>query len=358
MKKKAFSFIIMLVVILSMFGSLTTGTFADEIEPVEIISKRSEYEKHFDNGNGTTTAFINTAPLHYYENGEWKEIDNTLVSDSSGNFVNKSNSMKVTLTPEASVQSINANNQNNMVQIDKNGYSISWDMVDLNSDISRSNNKSKIKIKDNDKAHNIKLGNKNLNKKAEALVDNLDSEISYDSIYNNVDLDIDVEPSSVKETIILNSQDSVREKFTYFIKADKLEASLMEDGSISFYASNGETIFSIPPAYMFDSSENPEYNYDIETSIEKYKNGYLLTLIPDSNWIKDANRVYPIMIDPTVGTGGDPIKNSTYVYEGAPDTTYSNSYIKVGETHLMVHVMRLLSFLSRCILDWTIQQKY
>lgn len=329
MKKTAFSFIIMLVVILSMFGSMTTGTFADEIEPVEIISKRSEYEKHFDNGNGTTTAFIYTAPLHYYENGEWKEIDNSLVLDESGNYVNKSNSMKVKFSPETSVKSINSS-QNNTVNIDKNGYSISWDMVDLNSNSSRSNNHSKIKIKDDDKAHSIKLGNKNLNKKAEALVDNLDSTISYDSIYNNVDLDIDVEPSSVKETIIINSPDSVQEQFTYFIKADNLKASLMEDGSISFHPSNGETVFSIPPAFMFDSSENAENNYDIETSIEKYKNGYLLTLIPDSDWINDENRVYPIMIDPTVSMGGDPIKHSTYVYEGTPNDTYANSYLKIG----------------------------
>lgn len=329
MKKKVFSFIIMLVVILSMSVGLTTGIFANEIEPVEIISKRSEYEKHFDNGNGTTTAFIYTAPLHYYENGEWKEIDNSLVLDESGNYVNKSNSMKVKFSPDASVKSINSS-QNNTINIDKNGYSISWDMVDLNSNSSLSNSHSKIKIKDDDKAHSIKLGNKNLNKKAEALVDNLDSTISYNSIYNNVDIDIDVEPSSVKETIIINSPDSVQEQFTYFIKADNLKASLLEDGSISFYPSNGETVFSIPPAFMFDSSDNAENNYDIETSIKKYKNGYLLTLIPDSDWINDENRVYPIMIDPTVSSGGDPIKHSTYVYEGAPNNTYANSYLKIG----------------------------
>ena len=110
--------------------------------------------------------------------------------------------------------------------------------------------------------------NKKLNAKAGNIVNKLDSSISYDSIYNNIDLNIDIEPSSVKETIVLNSRNSVKEKFTFFIKADNLEAKLMEDGSISFYPLNGETVFKIPPAFMFDSSTNTEYNYDIETNIK------------------------------------------------------------------------------------------
>lgn len=41
---------------------------------------RSQYEKHYDNGDGTYTAIIDTVPIHYNnENGEWVEIDNTLI---------------------------------------------------------------------------------------------------------------------------------------------------------------------------------------------------------------------------------------------------------------------------------------
>ncbi len=79
---------------------------AQEPEPVEILSMRSEYEKHYDNGDGTITAFIDTVPLHYNVDGEWIDIDNTLVLDDLGNYVNKSYSMNVTLASSASVTAI------------------------------------------------------------------------------------------------------------------------------------------------------------------------------------------------------------------------------------------------------------
>ena len=69
---------------------------------------------------------------------------------------------------------------------------------------------------------------------------------------------------------------------------------------------------------------------DIDVNITEFKNGYLLTIMPDTEWLNSNDRVFPIMIDPTTGMGGDPIKHSTYVYEGSPNSTYSNSYIKVG----------------------------
>ena len=326
--KKALTILICTVIGVSLIFNTNSGSYALGKEPIEIISKRSEYEKHFDNGDGTITAFVNTAPLHYSDNGEWKEIDNTLIPDNSGNYVNKNNSMKVTLSSETSVKSINTNNSNQMVCINKNGYTISWDIVDLNNKISILNNSSEIKIENDDCVQDVKLGNKKLNAKAGNIVNKLDSSISYDSIYNNIDLNIDIEPSSVKETIVLNSRNSVKEKFTFFIKADNLEAKLMEDGSISFYPLNGETVFKIPPAFMFDSSANTEYNYDIETNIKKCMDGYLLTLIPNSEWINDSNRVYPIMIDPEVVT----IKGSTssYISESEPNQNLQGRTLIIG----------------------------
>lgn len=78
----------------------------ENIEPVEITSMRSEYEKHYDNGDGTYTAYVDTMPLHYYEDGKWIDIDNTLVLNQNGDYVNKSNSMIVTLSSEATIHGL------------------------------------------------------------------------------------------------------------------------------------------------------------------------------------------------------------------------------------------------------------
>ena len=143
---------------------------AQESEPVEILSMRSEYEKHYDNGDGTITAFIDTVPLHYNADGEWIDIDNTLVLDKSGNYVNKSNSMDVTLASSASVSALDAVDDKPLASIDYNGYSISWDFVndkpetaidasveDISMPISYAS------IDEEDSARNIDLGSNKLN---------------------------------------------------------------------------------------------------------------------------------------------------------------------------------------------------
>lgn len=264
---------------LSALLSVTTSAFiftgisasgfalAQEPEPVEILSMRSEYEKHFDNGDGTITAFIDTVPLHYKSDGEWLEIDNTLVLDDSGNYVNKSNSMDVALSSSASVSVLNAVDDEPLASIDYNGYSISWDFVNdqpetaINASIGDVLSPiSYAEIAEKDGINQIDLGSNKLNKKASESVSKLTSSVSYDSLYENVDVDIDVMSSSVKETIILNNRDNVPEQFSYYIKAEGLTAELYEDNSVHFANEYGEDIFNIPAPYMFDSSENPENN--------------------------------------------------------------------------------------------------
>ena len=85
--KKSISLITALTVSLFSFSTMSSsGASAKANEPVEILSLRSEYWKHFDNGDGTMTSYVNTAPIHYLEDGEWVEIDNSLVIDENNNY--------------------------------------------------------------------------------------------------------------------------------------------------------------------------------------------------------------------------------------------------------------------------------
>ena len=44
----------------------------------ELVDRRSEYTKEFRLSNGFRVASVYGYPVHYEENGEWQEIDNTL----------------------------------------------------------------------------------------------------------------------------------------------------------------------------------------------------------------------------------------------------------------------------------------
>ena len=315
----------------------------EDIEPAEVLSMRSEYEKHYDNGDGTYTAYIDTVPLHYYENGEWLDIDNTLIQDENGNYVNRSNSMKVTLSPETSISSVSAlseepNDNNQMVSIDYNGYSLSWSLIDtisenepvvMSEDIKETENTisseesypvASLSINEQDYIEK-EIGMNKLNSKISESVNNLDSSVSYNNIYEDLDCKVDIQPNSVKETLILENPDNLLETYSYFIQSDGLVAELCEDNSVVF--SNGEeNVFTIPTPFMFDSSEDTENNYNISVTLEEYNNGYIYTLSPDIDWLADESRIYPVMIDPAVSLIS---KNSICISEKYSTANYSDN---------------------------------
>ena len=67
----------------------------------EAAGEREEAVKHFRRSDGTTVAAVYNEPIHYEENGEWRDIDNTLVSAEPRNGVayveNRANDFRVAL---------------------------------------------------------------------------------------------------------------------------------------------------------------------------------------------------------------------------------------------------------------------
>lgn len=255
MIKKCFTIISSLVFVAATGIIYPLNTKAiEDIDPVEVVSMRSEYEKHYDNGDGTYTAYIDTVPLHYYKNGEWLDIDNTLIQDENGNYVNRSNSMKVTLSSETSISSVNAidevsNNNNQMVSIDYNGYSLSWSLIDtkiadekliiknepavMSEDLEADNMEisdiqadiaddeiesvisyekiypvSEVSINEQESVERD-IGMNKLNTKISESVNNLNSSVSYNDICETVDCKVDIQSNYVKETLILENPDNL-----------------------------------------------------------------------------------------------------------------------------------------------------
>ncbi|HAS38485.1 MAG TPA: hypothetical protein DCS04_07820 [Ruminococcaceae bacterium] len=60
----------------------------------EVTDKRDENTKFFERRDGSYTAVITSEPIHYEDNGEWKEIDNTLIK-TNNKITNKENSFSV-----------------------------------------------------------------------------------------------------------------------------------------------------------------------------------------------------------------------------------------------------------------------
>lgn len=64
----------------------------------EVTEEREENIKVYQREDGTFSAFTSAVPIHYEENGEWKDIDNTLIEKEVDNktvLINKDNSYQV-----------------------------------------------------------------------------------------------------------------------------------------------------------------------------------------------------------------------------------------------------------------------
>ena len=299
-----------LLALLSVIGATVSAEVLNPIasqdgsEPViveEDIALRGTYEKHFIMSDGSSMAVAYNEPVHYEEDGQWFEIDNTLVETKGGRIANLKGLENVSFSQEPSQE---------LVVIEKDGYTISWGLrfsTAPNAGLSASGRGLKG------------VETRELDPKVTARVEEPDytgfegtdqlmlarnaAQLTYENAAGEgVDVEYTVLPGRVKEAIILESpQDIV--SYIMDITAEGLTASINEDGEVVF--SNGtEVIFTIWAPYMYDSAD--ELSEEIEVDLADNGNGaYTVTLTPDAEWLNDEARVYPITIDPDVSAGTD-----------------------------------------------------
>lgn len=332
LKKRCSTLLVCAVTLASLAIANLPGLTVSAQEPTEIVSKRTAYEKHYDNHDGTTTALIHSTPLHYLDDGEWRDINNTLMPGQDNNYVNTSNSMKVSLPKSTQLKTYSDNQTNGMFQMNYNGYTLSWVMMDISSEYSAIKNIPEPCIL-NEQKYSISLKNRNVGHKVKDSIGELTSSAMYQSVYPYVDVKLDIMAQTVKETLILNDPKAHSAEFSYFIAAKGLTARLIEDNMVIFVNKDEETVFTIPPAYMFDSSETEEICFNIDTKIVSYNDGYLLTYLPDQNWIHSDERVFPVMLDPTIITAIETASDSAYISEENPNVRYTDNFLKIGGSY-------------------------
>lgn len=314
----------------------------------EITELRTENAKHYRHEDGTYTAAVYPEPIHYMDSsGAWKDIDNTLTL--------KSVAGKATYTPAAAALDIRipqdfSNNQ--MLTIGKNGYTVgmrikSSDNLETMSresaTASTTINSAKAVINNNFESlqavntspvidatasNNLKVEAENkqfmkLEKKVSA--------VNYNGVLDGANLQYVITPSRVKENIIVTkTQDSYVYQFE--LALDGLTPVAQENGSINLYENieDEEPLFTIEAPYMYDATE--ETSFDVTMSL----NGNILTVTADAEWINDADRKFPVVIDPTFSANSSTFFDAT-ANRNTPDLhfpTYNLLYAGNGLLNL------------------------
>ncbi|WP_162606077.1 DNRLRE domain-containing protein, partial [Jiangella aurantiaca] len=158
--------------------------------------------------------------------------------------------------------------------------------------------------------------------------------VTYADVFGTADLVYRVEPTGLKEEIVLEEPPE-EATFTFELQMGGVVAREQEDGSIGFFRPGGEgpAVFEIPKPFMFDSTDTADQpigtvrSEEVTQSVEQRGANIVLTVTADQEWLANPDRVYPVVIDPTIeleptaGQGQDAM-----LREAAPTTNYGSSW--------------------------------
>ncbi|GAA3689949.1 PA14 domain-containing protein [Lentzea roselyniae] len=133
-----------------------------------------------------------------------------------------------------------------------------------------------------------------------------DSKASYVDVLPDTDLEYEVEPGSVKESIILKKP-SATSSWVFRMDLGSLIPSLKDDG-VLIKDAEGKVVASLPPIVTWDSSGSAKDNKaPAQTggtyALKQDGKSWLLTVSVDPKWLNDKARVFPVVVDPTYTYG-------------------------------------------------------
>ena len=332
----------------------------------EIVEKRTVNSKQFLMDDGMIMVQNYGVPIHYEQSGQFKEISNSLIAKTeiSGKkyFENAANGFKVKIYDRFSSE--------NGISLEKNGYTLKFTLnsrdnetakeskasvdkadilTDISADISTGDISEKQTVSDNISKKQLSgefskdlsvseikkiagtdaVDYSDLKLKLPIQPDVGESALKYENVFNDIDFEYFVNSLGVKENIIVNRPSETGDYiFGFTITAHGLTLVLSESGKITAY-SESEAVFVIPAPNMTDA--NNVYSEDVHYELKDNENGtYSLKIIPDSKWINDKDRAFPVKIDPIVETVEYKTASGLTIYEGVTPNEYNAENIKFG----------------------------
>lgn len=142
--------------------------------------------------------------------------------------------------------------------------------------------------------------------------------------------------TGVKESIVLAEVPESAPVYGFRLRASAgLQPELTAAGEVHFTDDSGERIFVMPAPFMTDSAAEPVTSTDVGYGLSDVADGtWRLTVRPSLAWLSAAERVYPVIIDPTTTTKpADDIKDCwiTEEIKTQANCEASSDLIRVGK---------------------------
>ncbi len=227
---------------------------------------RDEFSTRYRLADGQYVAVLGETPLNVRVDGGWAPVD-TRVLRAPGAWVAEEHP----LSPEFSLWS-----GGEVATVSNGGDSLSWRL----------------------------LGAADVHASMARYRDGSQGPVHYREVLPGVDLEYEVEPSLVKESMVLAARPEVAPEYRWLLSAPGLTVEADDAGGFVVLDEAGGVRFSIPTPVMWDSSRVPGVREaeaaPVAASVERAGDGqWLLILRPDFDWLSAAERVYPVTVDPS-----------------------------------------------------------
>lgn len=291
-------------------------------------SKRGETYKEYVMNNGLRLATVYPSAIHYEENGVWKDIDNTLiaaVSNGKAVYQNAAGAWNVHFP-----QSLSGSD---MISITKDSHTVQFGMAgELRStgdlvvasigEIGRGETAGTLAVS-NAQVATAQIQQIDLTaaraaaEHPETVLDKLNSRLSYANVYPNTNVVYDLQSNQLKESVVLQQYDASLWGYRYTLNTGDLVPILREDQQIDLCdPETNEVILTMPAPYMLDN--NGETSYDVEVVLTQKGNQYLLSYYLPRAWLAEADRAWPVVLDPVITVQG--------IYSNVKDITVTENY--------------------------------
>ena len=259
----------------------------------EDTKKAKAHSKEFIKNNRTRKIVISSNAMNEYDekDGKWKTIDNTLV-EKEDEYESRLGKFKA---------KIKKSEKRRGVEVVGDGMMLSWEFLGREKDGEKN--------EDNEKHEKKKSSLKVTPKKKNFARGNVESNARYENCEDDLDIEYVLQSNNIKENIIIRKKEnSYRYRFAFTLEG--LTMRLAEDqSSLEIFScatdENGvpceKREFTIPAPFMFDKAG--ERSDEVQFELEETDAGkYTFTVVANENWINDANRTFPVTIDPQLVT--------------------------------------------------------
>ena len=306
-------------------------------------TKRSEFEKHYLCSDGTYVVASYAEAVHYKDdNGEWIDVDNRPMQTTAGDYIARNGDFSI-FVPSST-------NEGHLLRMDKGEYSLSWTLsankkaetikMDRNASAMTATpvQSQKMQVSTTEHPEIITFSTEAtvenqgfLSDEATFDLPNISGKIRYHDLFGTnegVSVVYTTYRNKIEEDIYIEKPTDIT-SFSMEVNAPDLTPRLNADNSVDFLDNDGNMCYHIGIPYMMDA-EFVVLN-DIETTVTNLGQTWIITYTPDAQWFTSEERVYPILLDPSITTN-DYVSNiqDTYVEENSTTNHSDEQYLQVG----------------------------